>query len=565
MSSISLEPGSRSSEQLVDSSHILPLWRIIAAFVSGLLLSSSFPPLSWDFLVWLAFIPLLLIPQPASWGQRFLVGYIWGYVHSASSLLWLNEVGFGAGWLLSLYCALYPMLWYFLFSSVVWWLRQSPSPEYPGAGLLYIHSLPRTLFLSFFAAASWCTLEWLRSWLFTGFPWNQLGISQYQRIALLQSAAYLGVYGLSFLIVFVNVSLTVEFCQALRRRLAGKGRRFTWHLLLCAMFFILLGYWSMKAKPALDPDGEQLLTLAIQGDIPQCRDWSELEFQQALQVYSSLTKDETPLEPRPDLVVWPESAVPASIDYPEYAQAVRELQAFTQIPLLLGATNYRRNPAEPGQSNLFNSAFLLDAEARAVNYYDKIHPVPFGEYVPGSKYWPWLVELIGMGRDLSAGQNYTIFELPKGGRAGVNICFEDVFPEISRRFTLLGANLLFSITNDSWYKQSAGSRQHLSHVVFRAVENRRPLLRSGNNSDTCLLSPYGEILGIMRDPENGSYFTRGAMRFALPVQNNWGQTFYTLYGNLFAACCVVFTAASCAIVFAAWFKRKKKLLAEISE
>ncbi|MDD3695855.1 MAG: hypothetical protein PHG44_07800, partial [Lentisphaeria bacterium] len=132
MSSISLEPGSRSSEQLVDSSHILPLWRIIAAFVSGLLLSACFPPLSWDFLVWLAFIPLLLIPQPASWGQRFLVGYIWGYVHSASSLLWLNEVGFGAGWLLSVYCALYPMLWYFLFSSVVWWLRQSPSPEYPG-------------------------------------------------------------------------------------------------------------------------------------------------------------------------------------------------------------------------------------------------------------------------------------------------------------------------------------------------------------------------------------------------------------------------------------------------
>ncbi|NMA42381.1 MAG: apolipoprotein N-acyltransferase [Oligosphaeraceae bacterium] len=564
MSSIASESDLRADEQAVGTPAIPPTWYFIASLISGLLLSACFPPLSWSFLVWLAFIPLLLIPPPSSWGLRLLVGYFWGYVHAASSLLWLNEVGFGAGWLLSLYCALYPMLWYFLFSAATWWLRQSPAPEYSGAGLLYIHALPRTIFLCFFAASSWCALEWLRSWLFTGFPWNQLGISQYQCVSLLQSAAYLGVYGLSFLIVFVNMSLSVEFCQALRRKLAQKGRRFTWHLLLCVLLFVPVLCWNMNAKMEFNEESEQLMALVVQGDIPQCRNWTEQEFQQALQVYTGLTREEALLEPRPDLVVWPESAVPAAIDYPEYAESLRQLQDFTQTPLLLGATNYRQDPVDPEEYNLFNSAFLLDAKARVINYYDKIHPVPFGEYVPGSKYWPWLVELIGMGRDLSSGSKYTVFDMPKGAKAGVNICFEDVFPEISRRFTQRGANLLFTITNDSWYNQSAGSKQHLSHVVFRAVENRRPLLRSGSNSDTCMISPRGEILGIMRDPKSGSYFTRGAMRFALPVRDDWGETFYTRYGNLFAACCVIFTTLSCAALFGTWFNRKKKLFEEIS-
>jgi len=142
----------------------------------------------------------------------------------------------------------------------------------------------------------------------------------------------------------------------------------------------------------------------------------------------------------------------------------------------------------------------------------------------------------------------------------VNICFEDVFPEISRAFTLAGANILMTITNDSWYNQSAGSRQHLSHVIFRAVECRRPVLRSGNNSDTCLISPNGEILGLLRDHDRGSPFVAGTIRFEVPVYQHWGMTFYTRYGNVFAHLCVILTISALCALSLAWFSRKKRLL-----
>ena len=542
----------------------LLIWRCLAAILSGLLLSAAFPPLGWDFLIWFALLPLLLIPQPPRWWERLLVGYVWGYVHFASCLLWLNEVGFGAGWLLALYCALFPMAWYFLFSSAIWHLRQPASTEFPGAGLLYIHSLPKTIFLSLLAASSWCALEWLRSWLFTGFPWNQLGISQFERSGILQTAAYTGVYGISFLIVLVNLVITIEFCQALRRKFGAGGRMFTWHFLLAGLFLLPVCWWANQ--PLFIPENAtpRLLVMAVQGNLPQMREWTEQEFHQALQIYSSLTRKDAPLEPRPDLIVWPECAVPASLEYPEYQVALRKLLPEIRIPLLVGATNYRRDPVDPEQILLFNSVFLLDEKVNILGYYDKIHRVPFGEYVPGSKYFPWLVDWIGMGRDLTPGRAYTVFELPKGGRAGVNICFEDVFPEISRNFTLRGANLLLTITNDSWYNESAGARQHLSHVIFRAVECRRPFLRSGNNSDTCMISPRGEILGVLKNEQTGSPFFAGTMRFELPVSDDWGDTFYTRYGNLFAFCCVIFTSGAVAVFFGSWFRQKRRQLEAVS-
>ncbi len=540
------------------------IWRCLAALISALLLSAAFPPIEWDFLIWFALIPVLLIPQPPRWSERLLLGYLWGYVHASSSLLWLNEVGFGAGWLLSLYCALFPMAWYFLFSSAIWQLRQPASEEFPGAGLLYIHPLPKTIFLSLFAAASWCTLEWLRSWLFTGFPWNQLGISQFQRVGILQTAAYTGVYGISFLIVLVNMVITIEFCQAIRRKFAASGRIFTWHFLLAGIFLLPACWWSNQVRTLPQSDGSGLLVMAVQGNLPQMRKWTEQEFHQALQTYWSLTRQAAPLEPRPDLIVWPECAVPASIDYPEYHDTLRKLLAEIRIPLLLGATNYRRDPADPEQLHLFNSAFLLDEKMNTLAYYDKTHPVPFGEYVPGSKYLPWLVDWVGMGRDLTPGRAYSLFDLPKGARAGINICFEDVFSEISRNFTLHGANLLLTITNDAWYNEGAGSRQHLSHVVFRAVECRRPFLRSGNNSDTCMISPWGKILGVLKNEQTGSPFVAGSIRFEFPISNNWGDTFHTRHGNLFAVCCVIFTSAASVFLLTSWFRRKSAQLKAVN-
>jgi apolipoprotein N-acyltransferase len=182
---------------------------------------------------------------------------------------------------------------------------------------------------------------------------------------------------------------------------------------------------------------------------------------------------------------------------------------------------------------------LLDAETKVLDHYDKIHRVPFGEYVPFSRYLPWLVKWIGMGRDLTPGTEHTVFDLPKGVRAGVNICFEDAFAGISRAFVQRGANVLVTITNDAWYAESSGSRQHLLQAVFRAAETRRPLLRSGNNSDTCLIMPDGSITNLLCNPDTGNPFYRGAGVYDVPVWADPPTTFYTRHGDLFAILCVL--------------------------
>ena len=261
--------------------------------------------------------------------------------------------------------------------------------------------------------------------------------------------------------------------------------------------------------------GTTLRILAIQGDVPECREWNDQIFDMAWNRYAELTREafRACAENPPDLILWPEGALPAPITYAPYATRLRQLLQELKTPILLGALDIRPQPGQPlEQAPVFNTAFLLDVNSPVLfspyadrgEYYDKIHRVPFGEYVPFGNYFPWLVDAIGMGRDLTPGQNYKLFEI-KGVKIGVNICFEDAFPEISRRFVQDGADLLVTITNDCWYQQSAGARQHRNHAVFRAIETHRPLLRSGNNSDTCLISGQGRIRDPIAGPDGAAF------------------------------------------------------------
>lgn len=497
-----------------------------------------------------------------------MVGYLFGYAHFGSNLLWLNEVGFGAGSLLALWCALFPMVWYVLFSAFVWRCKQDLTQPFPGAGFIFIKQRHLLLFSALFAASLWCSLEWVRGWLLTGFPWNQLGISQYRRIGLLQTAAYTGVSGLSFLIVLTNAILALEATRLFHYAIIPRKLGFPWHFAMLMLFLIPVCWWGSQPKILAPESAPQLTALAVQGNLPQCRFWRDEDFQQALDSYVGLTRQAVvgqPAELLPDLIVWPESAVPAELEYHDYAVERYKLLQEINIPLLVGATQFRlpHNNATANDAMLFNSAFLLNGKGQVVEYYDKIRRVPFGEYTPFSKQLPWLQEMIGMGRDLTPGKELHVFNLPKGAYAGVNICFEDVFADMSRNFTRKGANVLMTITNDSWYNQSSGAEQHLSHVIFRAVENRRPLLRVGNNSHTCLITPNGEILGQIVNDETGSVFAKGSANYELPLYD-WGETFYTKHGEVFVQICNVFTAAVLAWMMIKFLQRKKRLLEAVA-
>jgi apolipoprotein N-acyltransferase len=233
-------------------------------------------------------------------------------------------------------------------------------------------------------------------------------------------------------------------------------------------------------------------------------------------------------------VLWPETAIPASLLYqPECRAALPPMFAETQTPLLAGSLDFRLAPPRSKDEALpVNSALLFDRNGVARAHYDKMHLVPFGEYVPFERYLPWLVDWIGMGRALLPGREYTIFPFGEHARFGVNICYEDIFPEISANFVRRGANLLVTLTNDAWFGETSGSRQHLSHSVIRAVENARPMIRNGNNSDSGLILPDGRLVDMLVEGDNA--FVRAARTYNVPLWEDLPITFYTRYGDWFA-------------------------------
>jgi apolipoprotein N-acyltransferase len=538
-------------------------WRLGGALASGLLLSAAYPPLELGGLAWVALVPLLLVPVPnGAWG-RFFLGWLFGFAYFGVSFNWLNQVGLGLGQLLAAVCACFPGLWYWALAALTAPRVAETATRAPAGAAIGWRLGLREIGQMLAAAIVWVGLEWARGWFLTGMPWNQLGVSQWRHLGLLRLTTVTGVYGISFLIVAANVTLwhlgrdlALRFCR-------GERRRIPWSV--PALALLMAGsLMFVHSVPRLGPPDHYLQVAAVQGNIPQIRKWRPEQLTEALEVYTTLSRHIAQAS-KPDLIVWPETAVPAAIPYtPECQTALNALLQDLRTPFLLGSIDYQVlttiNP-ETDQADylVFNAVMLVTPDEGFRQKYYKTHPVPFGEYTPLEKMWPWLTRLIGMGRSLTAGREFTVFDLDGQARAGANLCFEDVFPNISREFVLNQANILMTLTNDAWYAKSAGSRQHMIHAVFRAVENARPLLRSGNNSDTCLILPDGQVTGLLYDPVTGNRFVRGVRTYAVPVWNQPGLTWYTRHGDRFAAGCAVLAILLCLGPCYRWVRRKRAL------
>ncbi len=541
----------------------------LAAF-SGALLALAFPPLELGMLAWVALVPLLLAPVPMTLGRRIWVGYLFGAVHFIISLWWLNTIGFCAGVLLGLICAFFPMAWYLLVSSL---MRRMPGDDpamAPNTRHPWDLSGFRQCLWMLAAAAAWVALEWVRSWFFTGFPWNQLGVSQWSLRSLLLLTTITGVYGISFLVVAVNIALAISWARFGRLFVVQPGRSaglLSWPMAVAMLLVLPVFILIVTQKVPTLPD-MTLRAGTIQGCLPQCRMWTQEQYDESLRVYSVLTR-EVASAGKPNLIVWPETAIPASFDDPAYAAMRERVFSRMDIPLLAGAIDRRpavRDPRPDAADDWleFNSAILLDGNGKRLQSYDKTHRVPFGEYTPFAKQLPWLERLIGMGRGLTPGREFTVFNLPNNVRGGVMICYEDAFPGIAREFTRRGADILVTLTNDSWYAESAGSRQHLLHAVFRAAENNRPLLRAGNNSDTCLILPDGRITSLVLDKRNGNRFIRAWTVLEVPVWRNQPLTWYAKHGDVFARACAGLAAACLLWIFFRVWRTRRAMLDKVA-
>lgn len=476
----------------------------------AVLLIFSFPWIECWLLAWGAFIPLFFALEGTSARRAFLLSYATGFIFWIGTIYWLVHITAVGLVVLAAYLSFYVGIFGMLVSQ---------TSLKPASALLAVPAL-------------WVLLEFLRSYLLTGFGWALLGYSQYRVTLCLQIASLTGVWGVSYLVMTVNVCLYALLRHAFYGVPAGRGRvvfparSFSVALLaICGActYGVISGH-----KP--EPETSYATIALIQPNIPQELKWDPRARSYIFRTYARLTEDAA--RHQPDLIVWPEAAFPGIIgEDQDLYRIMRDFIDRVDIPVLLGAV-------VSDAQRYYNSAVLIDARGALRQVYDKIHLVPFGEYVPLRNIFPFLQAVAPIG-DIEAGREFSLFNVPgeKSLRplsAGVLICFEDVFPDIAREFVRRGAGALINITNDAWYQESPAAKQHFTASVLRAVENRRWLLRVTNTGVSGAIRPDGSIQSILSAPDGREIFTQGLAVIQVPV-GELRQSVYTRFPYGFIA------------------------------
>ncbi len=474
------------------------------SLLSGLLLATAFPRLDLAWMAWFALVPLFLVMTQ----RPFWCGFVAGIGFFAPVLYWLNIV-------MTTYGGLHPV-----FSLVAYLLLTVYLALFFGAATWASCRLLRKRALSplLTLPVLWVALEYLRSFLLSGFPWASLGYSQQSLLPMIQSADLFGVYGLSFLIILVNAALALAMARV------RSGQRLPWGALTAALLLVTLNYaygsWRLASEP--DQRAQSLTVGLVQGNIDQSVKWDPAYQQQTIDRYRELSRAASTAADV-ELLVWPESATPFYFqEHSPLSQLVREVPRESGASLIFGSPAYERE----GEGYRFlNSAFLLSGAGEVMGRSDKIHLVPFGEYVPLGEFLPFIDKLVAGIGDFSPGE---LSPLPFGeARVGVLVCFEGIFPELARDYVRRGSDLLVNVTNDAWFGRSSAPYQHLAMVRFRAVENRIWVARAANTGISALIAPSGRI-GAQTPIFEPRFLTAEAGLGAVP-------TLYTRSGDLFPA------------------------------
>ncbi|MBU4479696.1 MAG: apolipoprotein N-acyltransferase [Candidatus Omnitrophica bacterium] len=328
----------------------------------------------------------------------------------------------------------------------------------------------------------WISIEQLRGMMFSGFGWGLLGYTQYKNLTLIQIADITGVWGISYLLAMSNTALSQIF--VLRRRTPWNNPAIVVPLLLAAIFY---GYGAYCLH--LNRQGPDITVSIVQGNIAQEIKWDPDYATAIIEKYRQLSI--IAAEEKPDIIIWPETSVPGYLlDEPQLYSSVVELAQRLKTHLLVGS------PREDYETRrYYNSVFLFSPDGHLQKFHDKIHLVPFGEYIPYKKILWFLADFPIA--DFSAGKKHTVFPLPAAGRPNTSfsvlICFEDLFPFLVKRFRDKGAQFLLTVTNEAWFKNSTEPPQHTAISVFRAIENRCWFIRCANTGVSCFIDPKGVI------------------------------------------------------------------------
>ncbi|WP_165224987.1 apolipoprotein N-acyltransferase [Aquisphaera insulae] len=521
---------------------------LAAGTLSGLLLWTAFPPLEWNWLAWVALVPLFwLAVQPARRWLYYASAWLGGLAFWLPSVQWIRLTD-PTAWLAWLAMATFLSLWW---------------PTVLGLCRLAVFRLRIPLLIA--APIVWVALEYFRAHVLTGFPWYYLGHSQYRFLTLIQIADTTSALGISFLVVMVNACvvdlMTLPLLYATPRGPRLRPRQSIRVWITLGLVVATLGYGTLRIATARFRPGPRMALLQTNFEQRYKMGGDGLSILEAIE---RLIEKAAAATPRPDLIVWPETAYPYRFIMLDPGVAADELKRqvaqisktepvedwlenrrrtlaylhgltdSTGIAMLVGATYTDHTPTKMSK---YNSAILLEPNSQEVRAYHKIHLVPFGEYIPFFESMPWLKALTPYGDDyvptLTFGRDATI--LPFGAyRLAVGICFEDTVPHVIRRFFAEASgpepDVLVNISNDGWFHGSAELDMHLAVSVFRAIEHRVPLVRAVNTGISALVDGNGEIRQTLpRD-------TDGVLNAEVPLDDRTSN--FTILGDWLGLSCL---------------------------
>ena len=507
------------------------------AGLSGLLLALAYPLADLGVVAFVALVPFILSLEETSRGGALARGYACGGGFFVALLYWIPGVMETYGglpvvvsWLILALLAFYLATYFALFA----WLIAASWRRF---GPLALVSAP----------VGWVALELARGRFLTGFPWGLLGYSQYRNAPILQAAAWGGIYAVSWLVMATNAGLALLIVRPGTTRARAVGGA----LVMLAAAVHVAGIGALRAA-SREPQGVSLRVAAIQGNVPQDVKWSPGNAAAIVSELARLTRQAAASGAR--LIVWPESSSPVSVHRPAdtapessvvtdaaYVSFLGELARTLDVDLIVGSVDYA---PRPGGLRAFNAAFVIGPDGVLGPSYDKVHLVPFGEYVPLRRLLFFVERLVqGAIADFTPGERFE--PLPtRAGRAATFICYEAIFPELVRRVARRDAAFLVNITNDAWFGGSAAPYQHLAMATVRAAENRRSMVRAANTGISALIDPYGRI--IASAPLMQSAVLAGS------VSLRDDGTVYARCGDLFAWGCAILALLQTAALRAAF-------------
>jgi apolipoprotein N-acyltransferase len=508
---------------------------IIMSLISGILLVFAFPPYDYYPLAWFGLVPLLIAIWNKETKASFFLGILTGFSFFTGTVYWTfhsmyyyGNVPAALSSLLLILLCLYLSLYAGVFSTLFTLLSRNGAPP-----------------ALFTVPVLWVSLEYLRTYALTGFPWSVLGYSQYKFLPFIQVADITGIYGVSFIVAGMNGAIADLYLSGPRKmgqmplfsRLPAAIGIVVYIFVLIAVF--AYGTWRLNERS----EGQTIKASVIQGNIAQDRKWNPRFQKEVIDTYKRLTSGT--LRESPEIIVWPESALPFVFGYDQkLTDEILDFQKDTGTFLIFGSVVVKE--ITDNETKLSNSAILLSPSGDLLSVYDKVHLVPYGEYVPLKTVFPFVEKMVTAIGNFEPGQDTVVMNTPKA-KIGNLICYEIIFPGLVRKFVNNGANVLVTITNDAWFGHTSAPYQHFSMAVLRAVENRVPVVRSANTGISGFIDSKGRILN------KSDIFVEAALTEDIFLGTE--KSFYTKYGDLFVFLCILSTVL---LVINRLFPEKKK-------